>query len=135
MHLVNQAALAFRSYGINFKVKELLGEHKGVTYGTFKYKDSVDVPKELWKTCVCRTSELLIAPDGSIHRCHSDLYNLREGIGHVLDDDFSLDRKFRACAVYGNCSGCDTKVKNNRFQIDGHTSVEIGNIGGGNGTT
>lgn len=125
MHLSKRAKEAFDFYGISFKIKELLGEHKGVIYGTYKYANSVDAPKEQWKEVLCRTSELLIAPDGSIHRCHSDLYNLREGIGYILDPNFSLDRKYRTCAVYGNCSGCDTKVKTNRLQIDGHTSVEI----------
>ena len=41
--------------------------------------------------------------------------------------------EFRACPHYGRCIGCDTKVKNNRFQsLDdlniAHTSVEIRNI-------
>ena len=53
-------------------------------------------------------------------------------IGHILDPAFSLDRlgEFRTCHFYGRCIGCDTKVKNNRFQsLDDekkpHTSVEI----------
>lgn len=130
MHIVDKAAQKFSYVArCSFKVKELLGEHKGTIHGTYKYKDSVDMPEDKWKTCYCRTSELLIAPDGSIHRCHSDLYNLRQGIGHVLDEDFALDRTYRFCSVYGNCSGCDTKNKTNRFQQHGHTSVEINSIG------
>lgn len=129
MHLAENASALFRLHGISFKIKQLLGEHKGTIYGTYKYENSVDIPKEQWKTCLCRTTELLIAPDGTIHRCHSDLYNLRLGIGHVLDYNFSLDREYRFCSVYGNCSGCDTKNKTNRFQIHGHTSVEIQQIG------
>ena len=56
-------------------------------------------------------------------------------IGHILDPDFTLAAlaKFRACGDYGACIGCDTKVKNNRFQSlqdigQAHTSVEIRNI-------
>lgn len=56
-------------------------------------------------------------------------------LGHILDPDFSLDslRAFHPCSRYGLCIGCDTKVKNNRFQsLDdlnvAHTSVEIRNI-------
>jgi hypothetical protein len=55
--------------------------------------------------------------------------------GHILDPDFSLGvlNVFRPCADYGRCIGCDTKVKNNRFQslddhASPHTSVEIRNI-------
>ena len=129
MYIVEKARFAFSQMGIPFKTKELLGEHKGVVYGTYKYPGSVDAPKAQWKSCLCRTSELLVAPDGSIHRCHSDLYNLRQGIGHILDADFSLDRSFRYCSVFGSCSGCDTKVKTNRYQIFGHTSVEIERLG------
>lgn len=56
-------------------------------------------------------------------------------IGHILDPDFTMDAlsEFRRCFSYGRCIGCDTKVKNNRFQsLDdrnvAHTSVEIRNI-------
>jgi len=56
-------------------------------------------------------------------------------IGHILDADFTMEslREFRPCSYYGRCIGCDTKVKNNRFQsLDdqnvAHTSVEIRNI-------
>jgi hypothetical protein len=66
-----------------------------------------------------------------------DLFGDDEGapVGHILDDDFKLSdlREFRCCSKYGICIGCDTKVKNNRFQsLDdmnkAHTSVEIKNI-------
>ncbi len=56
-------------------------------------------------------------------------------IGHILDPDFSLHtiRIFRHCPFYGRCVGCDTKLKNDRFQsLDDrnipHTSVDIRNI-------
>lgn len=125
-----EASKEFESVGIDFRFKELLGEvtlknGEKKAYGTIKYKDSVGEQRENWKSCLCRTSELLIAPDGSIHRCHSDIYALRKGIGHIMDEKFHLDREFRVCHVYGDCSGCDVKVKNNRFQSFGHTSVDI----------
>ena len=31
----------------------------------------------------------------------------------------------RPCDVYGHCNPCDIKVKTNRFQEFGHTSVQI----------
>lgn len=56
-------------------------------------------------------------------------------IGHILDPNFSMMdlETFRPCGHYGRCIGCDTKVKNNRFQSYydqgiAHTSVMIRNI-------
>lgn len=56
-------------------------------------------------------------------------------IGHLLDPEFSMSdlEVFRSCHHYGRCIGCDTKVKNNRFQSYydqgiAHTSVMIRNI-------
>ena len=33
--------------------------------------------------------------------------------------------EYRDCYVYGDCNPCDVKVKTNRFQQFGHTSVDI----------
>jgi hypothetical protein len=56
-------------------------------------------------------------------------------IGHLLDPGFAMVslEVFRHCHHYGRCIGCDTKVKNDRFQnyFDqgiAHTSVMIRNI-------
>lgn len=56
-------------------------------------------------------------------------------VGHILDPEFSMAdlEVFRSCYHYGRCIGCDTKVKNNRFQSYydkgiPHTSVKIRNI-------
>jgi len=56
-------------------------------------------------------------------------------IGHLLDPEFSMDalKRYRACDQYGRCIGCDTKIKNNRFQSYydhgvAHTSVQIRGI-------
>jgi len=127
MHIFSEAKTQFQQAGIDFRGKELLGEHNGKVYGHYTYEGAVG--NETMRSCMCRTNELLIAPDGSIHRCHSDIYNLRKGIGHVLDENFKLDRKFRSCNVLGSCSGCDLKKKFNRFQRPGHSAVEIKNIG------
>ena len=129
MEVFSEAKYQFQSRGIDFRGKELLGEHKGKVYGHFKYPGAVGSTPQDYKTCLCRTTELIIAPDGSIHRCHSDLYNLRWGIGHILDKEFSLTHTYRFCPVFGDCSGCDIKIKTNRFQEHGHTSCEIINIG------
>lgn len=114
--------------GIDFRTKEFLGNYKGRTYGTIRYPGSVT--GETLKHCECKTSEILIDPSGNAYRCHSDLYNGRNPIGHILDPGFNEEsiEIFRSCNFYGDCNPCDVKVKTNRFQIFGHTSVEIRNV-------
>lgn len=115
--------------GLDFRTKEFLGEWKGKLYGTFKYEGAV-CGKEL-QECECSTTELLVDPAGHVYRCHSDLYEGRSPIAHILDADFTEDEldKFRPCQFYGNCNPCDLKVKTDRFQVFGHTSCEVRNIG------
>lgn len=114
--------------GIDFRTKEFLGEYEGKVYGTFKYEGSVFGGK--LKHCECMTTEIIADPAGYIYKCHSDLYNGRNPFAHILDNDFGADslEQFRPCDFYGECNPCDVKVKTNRFQIFGHTSVEIRNI-------
>ncbi len=56
-------------------------------------------------------------------------------VGHILDPEFSMKdlEVFHVCHHYGRCIGCDTKIKNNRFQSYydqgiAHTSVKMRNI-------
>ena len=108
--------------GLDFRTKEYLG--KGA--GHLKYADGVEGGFN--KFAMCRTSELLLSPSGYVMRCHSDLYEGRLPIGHILDPEFRLEDKFRPCTVYGHCNPCDVKIKTNRFQIFGHTSCDIEKI-------
>jgi sulfatase maturation enzyme AslB (radical SAM superfamily) len=114
--------------GIDFRLKEFLGDYNGTLYGTFKYEGCVN--NENFKKCKCRTTELIVDPSGYIYKCHADLYNHRNHFAHILDNNFTIDDidKFRECEYYGSCNPCDVKVKTNRFQIFGHTSVEITDI-------
>jgi hypothetical protein len=111
------------SRGIDFRTKEFLGVHDGVLHGIYRYPGSCSgaMPGK----ALCRTTELLIGPDGSVFRCHSDLYAGRGAIGHILDPDLVISSEFRPCDHFGFCNPCDVKVKTNRFQEFGHTSVEI----------
>ncbi|MCL5062029.1 MAG: radical SAM protein [Nitrospirae bacterium] len=115
--------------GIDFRTKEFLGEWDGKLYGTFKYEGAVCGNK--MKYCECRTTEIIVDPAGYIYKCHSELYNGRNPFANILDEGFNEDAvdEFRSCHFYGDCNPCDVKVKTNRFQIFGHTSVEIRNIG------
>lgn len=112
-----------RKAGIDFRLKEFLGSHQDRWYGTYKYPDSFRRGRP--RQVECRTSELLVGPDGRVYRCHSDLYAGRPGVGSFLDTEFRIEDRFRACGSYGECNPCDVKLKTNRFQKFGHTSVEI----------
>lgn len=114
--------------GIDFRLKEYLGFYQDRLLGAFKYTDSVGATT--LHSCQCRTTEFLVDPSGHVFRCHADLYNGKDPIAHILDEDFdeaSL-QQFRPCDHFGTCNPCDVKIKTNRFQVFGHTSVEIENI-------
>lgn len=112
-----------KNLGIDFRTKEFLGEYKGKLYGRYKYKRASS--KKLKKTVKCRTTELLIDSRGKIYRCHYDLYKGINPIGYLLDPNFQIKDRFRECSNFGHCNPCDVKIKTNRFQVCGHTSVEI----------
>jgi len=109
--------------GIDFRTKDFLGESGGIMHGMLSYPDAC--ARGIHNPVQCRTSELIIGPGGDVYRCHGDLYDGRDAIGHILDPDFTIESGFRTCSNYGCCNPCDVKLKTNRFQKFGHTSVEI----------
>lgn len=109
--------------GIDFRTKEFLGTHHGRFYGTLLYPHACS--GEEHPPVRCRTTELLVGPGGEVHRCHSDLYARRGPVGNLLTPGYAVDDSFRPCHEFGRCNPCDVKVKTNRFQQFGHTSVEI----------
>jgi len=109
--------------GIDFRTKEFLGETDGKFFGNLYYPDACD--RKAHQPVQCRTTELLIGPGGDVYRCHADLYRGRNAVGHILDPHFVIDDSFRPCDKYGECNPCDVKLKTNRFQEFGHTSVAI----------
>lgn len=111
-----------------FKLKEFLGTHKGKEYGQYHYPDGVFKDENNLQTVNCKTSELLISPEGYVFRCHHDLYNKKSPIGDILSDRFEIKNEFSVCNYFGQCNPCDVKLKNNRFQNFGHCSVEIEEI-------
>ncbi len=102
--------------GIDCRLKEYLD---GREHGTYKYLDI-----QGRKNVLCKPSELLIAPDGSIHRCHGDLYGNKKSLGNILDTDVKCVEDFIPCKKVA-CSACDHKIKYDRFQKEGHCAVEI----------
>ncbi|MCL4236386.1 MAG: radical SAM protein [Deltaproteobacteria bacterium] len=109
-------------FGIDIRTKEFMGTHRGRILGTYRYADAMT--GEL-RAVRCRPSELLIDPNGDVYRCHADLYARRNPRGHLLDADLRLSDAFAPCDAFGSCHPCDVKIKTNRFQEFGHTSVEI----------
>ncbi|MFC1807320.1 radical SAM protein [Candidatus Omnitrophota bacterium] len=116
-----------KDLGIDFRTKEFLGEYNGKLYGMYKFEDAC--AKKSKKKVLCRTTEFLIDPQAKIYRCHHDIYKGDNPIGSLSDENFQLDNKFRECEYFGYCNPCDIKVKTNRFQQFGHTSVEVKFIG------
>jgi len=120
---VRTAQRQARSQGIDFRTKEFLGFHNGKLYGHYIHDDACSMQAN--KTVLCRTTEMIIGPDGGVYRCHHDLYEGFEPIGHILDPDFRMSSRLRTCDCYGHCNPCDVKIKTNRLQQFGHTSVTI----------
>lgn len=114
--------------GVDFRTKEFLGEWDGALYGDFKYPGAV--MGKPFHSCRCRTSELLVDPAGLVYKCHADLLRGRAPYAHILDPEFdeSWIDTLRDCSFYGDCNPCDIKIKTNRFQQFGHTSVDITDI-------
>lgn len=111
---------------IDFRLKEYLGFDGTSWHGTYKYLEAIS--QSVNRYCTCKTSELLVGPNGDVYRCHSDLYESRTPIGSILDSQFQIKDIYRPCYVFGHCNPCDIKVKTNRFQEFGHTSVDIQDI-------
>ena len=123
MEQIKIAADKCKEKGIDYRTKEYLGFYEGKLYGQYLYPEAVS--GNIIKKVKCRTSELLINPEGNVFRCHSDLYSGRYSIGNILDEDFKIKNDFIDCDFFGHCNPCDIKVKTNRFQQFGHTSVSI----------
>lgn len=113
-------------YGVELRSKQFLGDYKGKSYGQFLYAGAVEGKKQ-GVTVFCKNTVVPIAPDGNIYRCHSDLYFQRHdfALGNILDEDFVFSKEHSLCENYGLCSECDVKVKTNRYQQFGYTSVHI----------
>jgi hypothetical protein len=120
---IAEAQVRCRGLGIDFRLKDFLGEHGGRLYGAYRYEGACD--RKFKKDVLCKTTEFLLDSAGHVYRCHADLYAGIDPIGHILDPDFKIEDKFRSCDHFGHCNPCDVKVKTNRFQKFGHTSVTI----------
>ena len=122
--LTDNMAMAFdcTEAGVPFYEKDFLGEVDGRTYGFYKYPEGIDGER---KIADCRTRELLVAPDGLVHRCHRDLYAGENPVADIKDPTSEVVDEFRGCSEYGNCNPCDVKLKTNRYLKEIECQVEI----------
>ena len=123
---VEEAEGKCRKAGLTFKTKEYLGKFHNKVYGTYSHPEGISSATR--RRCLCRTSELIIGPSGHIFRCHHDLYKNFSPTGNMLDYDLEIRDIFRECSRFGDCNPCDLKIKTNRFQVYGYSSVEIEGI-------
>ena len=133
LQAITQMQFRCADSGILFRVKDFTGRFSGkddsgedfsITYGDYsKYPGSAF--SETSRKCLCKTSELLIGTDGSVYRCHRDLYASGGSVGSIVSSQFQIEDIFRNCDNYGKCHPCDVKVKTDYRQKLGHTSVEI----------
>ncbi|MBU0481260.1 MAG: radical SAM protein [Proteobacteria bacterium] len=123
MVAIAEAGEKCSTLGIDFRTKEFLGGYQGKIYGSYKFAGAIG--GRTGRRVECRTSELLLGPHGDLYRCHSDLYGGRQSCGHLNAPDLQLSECFQECDYFGDCNPCDVKIKTNRFQEFGHTSVEI----------
>lgn len=129
IHSVEEIA-ELKEYADRFKVelrpKEFLGEYEGKTYGTLLYPDA-SCGRRARRRVLCKNTVVPIGPDGTIYRCHSDLYFGRRdlALGNLLNETLIFPERHLGCDNYGLCSECDVKIKNNHNQQYGYTSVDI----------
>ena len=115
--------------GIDFRLKEFLGMYEGKLYGNYRYPGACR-GDEAGKV-MCKTTELIIGPNGNVYRCHADLYLDHTPIGHIMDENFFVKDIHRPCNIYGYCNPCDNKSpKYNRFQEKIHCSIHITDMNG-----
>lgn len=124
---INQMQFRCKKEGIDFRLKEFTGRYKEELYGDYSRYPKSFSSSEL-KNCLCKTSELLIGPNGDVYRCHRDLFSEENTIDNITSSNFQIQDIFRPCNKYGECHPCDVKVKTNYKQELGHTSVEIKDI-------
>ncbi len=126
--VMQHAASVCADLGVDFRTKPFLGWHNNILYGQYAFPGVMAQNNNKLRRCECAPSELLIAPNGSIHRCHSFLYAGLPPLGQIGDSRLELTDDYLSCNRFGACNPCDIKIKNNRFQQFGHISARIRNI-------
>lgn len=111
--------------GLSCYIKPFLGFWKGKLYGQYKYVGACEGRTKSFARC--RTTLLLINPEGYIFKCHHDLYegDITKAVGHILDSNLTLPEEFRYCDNFGFCNPCSVQMKFDRFGNWGYCAVKI----------
>lgn len=111
-----------RKTGVYFFIRDFLGYYGDTLYGHYKYRFALNGNK---KSVKCRSEDFLIGPDGSVYRCHRDLYANEKAIGNILNVCYSVSNEFMDCDYCGLCNPCDVKLKLGSDLATSKSSVEI----------
>jgi hypothetical protein len=106
--------------GVEFRMKEYLDRSSDPAMFQYHYIQDCMVR--------CRNSDLIIGPDMHVYKCHYDLYSNHNSIFNIRTDNRNIiEPAWYSCTYPTRCNPCDLKIKNSRFQVWGHCSVEIVN--------
>jgi MoaA/NifB/PqqE/SkfB family radical SAM enzyme len=107
----------------NKEAIEFFKKQEGIDFQTKLLLDNTLVTDAAPLVVSCRVRELLIAPNGNVHKCHRDLYKKKTPLGNLSKLN-ELSYKFRVCRNGNECHPCDLKVKRDRFGKEGYCAVE-----------
>ena len=107
----------------NYAIKEL-GKIKWLDFQIKPLLDNKVKESYVSNLVKCRTSQLLLNPEGKIFGCHRDLYKRKNEIG-FLNNVSKIDFEYRKCYNVEECHLCDIKIKRDRFGKNGYCAVDI----------
>lgn len=120
---IDDASRHCGSKGLTPVLKPYLGMHDNRVYGYYKY-DQACFSSALHRVS-CRSSNLLVAPDGGVYGCHKGLFGkiplLSTG---NLFGEYEFD-KVVDCPHYGDCNACDVQYKYDKEGNWGFSAVTI----------
>lgn len=107
----------------NIKAIKFFKSQEWLDFQTKPLLDNIIKQAQNTKKVLCRTKELLVAPDGKIYRCHRDLYK-KDGFVGTLDTIKEISYIFGECYHGNECHPCDLKIKRDRFGKEGYCAIE-----------
>ena len=120
---INTAMKYCDSKKLQVFLKPFLGIHDNRLYGFYKYQQSCFSPN--LHRVKCRSSNLLIAPDGHIFGCHKGLFGKIATLSFgCLFEKYTFDRELD-CEYYGACNTCDVQYKYDKDGKWGFSAVTI----------
>jgi len=113
----------FLNWGVDFRIRPFVGYINGKLVGNFRYPDATGQCDT--RQAACRSTELMIAPDGRIYHCRRDCFGENRALGHLLDNDLTITARHSPCANFGVCHPCDVELRPTIFGGNQRTAVEI----------